>query len=130
MMDDDEEIDVIYHGTTLQAANQIRALKRFETKTSYFAGTRDLAFYFARRSCQRRGSVLAKPAVLSIALYKSDLKDWKQARLIHSSGFDEGDAVELRGKTQMLFTGEAVRLLNVYSFKDEWRVETEQESAP
>jgi hypothetical protein len=121
MLEDDEEEDVIYHGTTLEVANKIVAAKMLEQRESWFSSTKELAFYFADRACKKRGSGV--PAILRIVLYRSDLKDWIKGRLVSSIPFDETDAAGLRGKMQLVFSGDAIRLLNTHSFKDTWHVE-------
>lgn len=122
MSDDDDEEDIIYHGTTLQIANEMLASRRLGERETYFARTRDLAFHFADRTCAKQARA-GVPAILQIGLYRSDLKNWTLSRLVRSKGFDEGDAGELRGKTQLIFSAEGIRLLNTYSFKDSWQVE-------
>ena len=123
----DEREDAIYHGTTLEVANRIVADKKFSEKETFFAATRDLAFYFADRSCGKKTGP-GVPALIHVGLYASDLKEWTRNRLVASEGFDKDDAVGLRGKTQLIFSAEAVRLLNVYSFKDTWRVEVREKA--
>jgi hypothetical protein len=121
--DEDEAIEILYHGTTLDVAQQIFAARKFELRASFFSSVRELAVYFSGRARERH-KLLAKPAVLRVPVYRSDLLDWKRGRLVASKGFDEMDKLELRGKTQLVFSPEAVRLLNTYSFTDEWAVES------
>ena len=66
--DEDEEEDVIYHGTELSIANNIFGIKKFaEQDATFFAATRELAFYFARRTVSKRGGN-GIPAILKVIL--------------------------------------------------------------
>jgi hypothetical protein len=120
--DEDEAIEILYHGTTLNIALQILAVRKFDLQATFFSSVRELAVYFSHRSRERQKRP-SNPAVLRIPVYRSDLLDWRRGRLVASKGFDEMDKLELRGKTQLIFSPEAVRLLNTYSFADEWAVE-------
>jgi hypothetical protein len=120
--DEDDAEEIIYHGTSVTIANKIFAAKRFDERETFFASVKDLAFYFADRTIKKSGRT-GITAILKIGLYRSDLNNWRTSRLVQSRPFDEGDAGELRGKTQLIFNGEAIRFLNAYSFKDDWQVE-------
>ena len=119
-MEDDVEIDVIYHGTTRGAADAIVAAKRFSEHETFFASDAPLAWYFARRTCAKAGG--GTPAVVRVPLYRSDLAAWRLGRLLVRKGFDDGDAPELRGRIQLLLSSGAMKHLNRLSFSDEWTV--------
>jgi hypothetical protein len=121
-MDDAEREQALDHGTTSDVAQRILAQKAFEVRETYFASTRQLAAFFALRSCAKAKSRHA-PAVLKVVLYESDLETWKQNRLVVSKGFSEGDRPDLRGQTQLVFSAEAMRLLNKDMFRDDLVVE-------
>jgi len=121
-MDEDDREARLFHGTTYDVANAIVTQQRFDLKETFFTPSRELAAFFAKRTCAKvaRGS---QPAVVRAVLYASDLRVWKESRLWTSKGFDEGDQPMLRGKVQMVFTAEGVRLLNKYMFPSELVVE-------
>lgn len=121
-MENEDREENLFHGTTLEVAQRISAIKQFELRETYFASTQELANYFAVRSCGKR-SEGKTPAVVKVSLYASDIKQWKVSRLITSKGFDGDDRPELKGKTQLVFSPAAMRLLNVYMFKDELSVD-------
>lgn len=121
-MEDDGKEETLYHGTTYDVAQKIFAQKKFDLQETYFASTRELAEFFAVRSCGKRAGAHVA-AVIRVVLYESDLKIWKQNRLVRSSGFSEGDRPELRGKTQLIFSAEAIRFLNRDMFSGELRIE-------
>lgn len=120
--EEDEREEVLYHGTTHDVAQLIFAQKKFELAETYFASTRSLAEYFAFRSAKKR-SHKVPPVVLRIVLYESDLKQWIKGKLVTSCGFDETDNTALYGKTQLIFNGEAVRLLNRFMFPGDLSIE-------
>jgi hypothetical protein len=103
-------------------AQKIFAQRRFEAQITYFSSTRALAEYFAIRSYGKRNTKHS-PAVIRITLYESDLKQWRQNRLVDSSGFSEGDRPELHGKTQLIFNAEAIRFLNRDMFHNDMQIE-------
>jgi hypothetical protein len=121
-MDDEDKQETLYHGTTYDVAQRIFAQKAFEARETYFAATRELAAFFARRACAKSKSGHGA-AVLKVVLYQSDLKLWKQNRLVLSKGFSEGDRPDLHGKTQLVFSAEAMRFLNRDMFPDDLLVE-------
>ena len=120
-MEDEDRVEVLYHGTTLDVAQRILAERQFDLRDTFFAQTRELAEYFALRSRQNV-STSSRPAVIAVPVYLSDLRDWRRGRLVHSKGFDDTDAPDLRGKVQLKFTPSGMRLLNAHSFGDEWRI--------
>lgn len=122
MDDEHEEIEFIYHGTSLTAAQTIFSQKKLVEKETWFTEDRKLAWYFADRSC-RKSSRAERRALLVLQVYLEDLRNWRQGRLVFKEQFDEGDAPELHGKTQLKFSSEAVRLLNHYAL--EWKVDCE-----
>lgn len=117
-MGDDEQEETLYHGTTYDVAQKIFAQKAFELRETYFSSTRELAEFFAVRSSAKRKDGHA-PAVLKVVLYASDLKTWRQNRLVRSSGFSQSDRADLQGKTQLVFSAEAMRFLNRDMFPGE-----------
>jgi len=127
MADEDQE-ETLYHGTTYDVAQRIFARKAFEARETYFSSTRELAEFFARRSSAKSRAGHG-PAVLKIVLYQSDLNAWKQNRLVLSKGFSEGDRPDLRGKTQLVFSAEAIRLLNLNMFADDLLIEPVERDA-
>ena len=120
-MDDDRE-ETLYHGTTYDVAQKICAQKKFELQGTYFASTRELAEFFAIRSCGKRSGAHL-PAILRVVLYESASKTRKRSRLVISTGFSDGDRADLQGKTQLLFSAEAVRFLNRDMFPGDLKVE-------
>ena len=122
-MGDDDRETILFHGTTVEVARNILATRGFEQQSTFFAPTKELAMYFAHRACGRTSNA-RRPAVVKVPLYEADLDRWTRNRLVDRRGFDEGDRPELRGQTQLIFSAEAVRLLNAHSFTDEWTVET------
>ena len=121
-MDKEERDEVIYHGTTYEIAQLICAQKRFAPRETYFSSTRSLAELFADRACGKRAGAHV-PAVVRVVLYESDLKLWKRNNQVRSIPFSEGDRRDLQGKTQLVFSEEAIRFLNRDMFPDELRVE-------
>jgi hypothetical protein len=121
-MDDEEKEEALYHGTTYEVAQKVFAQKAFDLRETHFSSTRELAEFFAARSCAKRKDGHA-PAVLKVVLYASDLKTWKRNRLVRSSGFSEGDRVDLQGKTQLIFSAEAMRFLNRDMFPSDLLIE-------
>ena len=118
---DEERVEVLYHGTTLDVAQKILAEQRFDLRDTFFAETRELAQLFALRSRQRARTA-SRPAIIAVPVYLSDILDWKKGRLVHSKPFDDTDVPELRGKVQLKFTAGGMRFLNAHSFADEWKV--------
>lgn len=115
--DDDRETS-LYHGTTLDAAQAIVAQRKFDSRdTTFFSATREIAEFFAVRSSKKHSRNQA-PAIVRVALYESDLKNWRRNKWVQSKGFDDGDAPALHGKTQLLFSAEGIRMLNTYMFPD------------
>ena len=106
-----EREEVIYHGTTLGIAQQIGALDQFDERETYFAATRDLAEFFARRS-STKSKTAQSPAIIRVTIYADDLRNLKQNKLLINKGFDEGDNPQLRGKSQLVFNSEGIRFLN------------------
>ncbi|MBN3760730.1 hypothetical protein [Burkholderia sp. Ac-20365] len=121
-MNDDERIEFLYHGTSLGTAQSVRSTRKFAEQITFFTTDKPLAWHFAARSCMKSRRA-ESPALLVNQVYLEDLHSWKQRRLVQNLPFDEADAPELRGKTQLKFAAEAVRLLNVYAL--EWLVEGE-----
>ena len=123
MTDDEEDREeVLYRGTTYDAAQKVFAQKCFEIRETHFASSRELAEYFAVRSCGKRSGA-SHPAVIRVVLYESDLRLWKRNKYVRSTDFSEGDRPELRGKTQLIFSAEGMRFLNTYMFPADLRVE-------
>lgn len=120
--EDDEREEVLYHGTTYDVAQKILAQRRFDAQDTFFASTRALAEYFALRSYAKRNST-HPPVIIRVTLYESDLKRWRQNRLVKSSDFSEGDHPELQGKTQLKFNAEAIRFLNRDMFHSDMHIE-------
>jgi hypothetical protein len=120
MADEDRE-DMLYHGTTWEVAQVILATRKFEYRETYFAATRELAEFFARRSSSRRPG--QAPAIVRIALYHADVEVWRKNRLVQSKGFDEGDQPSLTGKTQLIFSAEEMKFLNRDMFSADLAIE-------
>lgn len=122
-MENGEREETIYHGTTYELAQWVMGQQKFELKETFFASTKELAFLFAERS-KRKHPERGIPVVLKVVLYQSDLMLWKKNRLVVPRGFNEGDQPQLRGQTQLVFSAEAVRQLNIYMFTNELSIET------
>ena len=127
-MENGEREETIYHGTTYDLAQWVLGCQKFELKETFFASTKELAFLFAERS-KRKHPERGIPVVLRVVLYESDLRQWKKNGLVVPRGFDEGDQPQLRGKTQLVFSAEAVRQLNLYMFKNELSIEARKSDA-
>jgi len=121
--DKEERETALYHGTTLDVAELIVARKSFDCRETFFASTRELARYFAVHSTGKVRRAQS-PAIVRVALYETDLNDWKRNRLVASTSFDEGDATALRGKTQLVFSSEGIRMLNSHMFSGDLAFET------
>ncbi|OUL76765.1 hypothetical protein [Paraburkholderia hospita] len=121
-MNDDERIELLYHGTSLGAAQSVCSTRKFAEQITFFTTDKALAWHFAARSCMKSRRA-ESPALIVNQVYLEDIQSWKQRRLVLNRPFDEGDAPQLRGKIQLKFAAEAVRLLNVYAL--EWLVEGE-----
>ncbi|MEO8545177.1 MAG: hypothetical protein ABI434_16445 [Burkholderiaceae bacterium] len=120
--DDDERETAIYHGTTLEIAQAIFGVKKFDERKTWFAATRDLAIHFAKRT-RAKQRVAQSPAIVKVVLYESDLVLYKRNKVVASTGFDEDDDPLLRGKTQLVFSSDAIRFLNRDMFTNELSVE-------
>ena len=120
-MSDEDREETLYHGTTRDVAQEILATRKFQQQETYFAPTRALAEFFAKRSNSKRAG--HGPAVVRVVLYHTDLELWKRNRLVTSKGFDEGDQPNLYGKTQLVFSAEAMRFLNRDMFAGDLTVE-------
>lgn len=123
MQDENVRETYIYHGTTLPVAELIVAQKKFDQRQTFFSATRQLAQEFAARTCNKQRHEQS-PALVKVALYESDLEDWRKCRLVSRKPFSEGDQAQFRGLTQLVFTAEGMRLLNTHMFTDELAVET------
>jgi hypothetical protein len=121
-MPDEDREETLYHGTTRDVAQEILATRKFQQQETYFASTRALAEFFAKRSSSKRAG--HGPAVVRVVLYRSDLELWKRNRLVRSKGFDEGDQPSLYCKTQLVFSAEAMRFLNRDMFPGDLAVES------
>lgn len=127
-VEDDERETVIYHGTTLDVAQVILAVKKFDERKTWFAATRELAIHFARRSRDKQ-RLPQSPAILKVVLYESDLARYRRNKVVVSTGFDEGDDPHLRGKTQLVFTPDGMRFLNRDMFNSDMAIEVVKSEA-
>lgn len=123
MADNDaEREEVLYRGATYDEAQRVFAQKCFEVRETHFTSSRELAEYFAVRSCGKQSGARL-PAVIRVVLYESDFRLWKRNKYVSSIGFSEGDRPELHGKTQLIFSAQGIRFLNTYMFPADLRIE-------
>ena len=101
----------LYHGTVSEVASTILDSGDFNLQQTYFAGTRDLAEFFAKRTNGKRKFV-DTPVVISVSIYESVLKTMVNNGYVTISGFDVGDHPALQGKIQYIFNYEAMKILN------------------
>lgn len=119
--EESEREEILYHGTTQRVAESILKSQSFNEQETFFASLKDLADYFAKRSDSKNPDQ-GGPAVVKVVLYESDMKLWVKNKVVKKKGFDEGDAPELKDKTQLIFSAQAMEYLNRDMFKDELKI--------
>ncbi len=121
-MSENEREEIIYHGTTKSVADAIVKAQKFDESETYFASEKSLAQYFANRANDKRPKE-GGAAVVSVKIYESDLKQWRETGSVKRLPFDKDDAPELKNKIQLVFNGTAMEQLNKVMFKDTLKVE-------
>ena len=121
MYDDDEEREItLFHGTSLDKARFISKHKFEKNFVLWLTHDGEVARIFARRYCSKQGK--GTPALVSVTLYESDLKQWQRSGLVTNPPFDSSDPKEFRTAAQLKFSPTAVTRLNGLAFWDETKI--------